>query len=43
MAEAGQKAPDFELSDGEGNRWRLSDHLGEVVILLFYPGDDTPV
>lgn len=36
-------APDFTLSDGDGNDWTLSDHRGEVVVLLFYPGDDTPV
>ena len=23
--------------------WRLSDHRGKVVVLLFYPGDETPV
>lgn len=36
-------APDFALSDGEGVEWRLSDHKGKVVVLLFYPGDGTPV
>lgn len=36
-------APDFSLSDGEGIEWKLSDHKGKVVVLLFYPGDDTPV
>jgi thioredoxin-dependent peroxiredoxin len=39
---AGDPAPDFEL-DGTEGRFRLSDHLGERVILLFYPGDNTPV
>src|SRR3954451_22323094 len=38
----GDTAPDFEL-DGTGGRFRLSDHRGERVILLFYPGDNTPV
>ena len=42
-ASIGSKAPEFALSDGEGNQWRLSDHLGKVVVLLFYPGDETPV
>jgi peroxiredoxin Q/BCP len=37
------KAPDFTLKDGDGNDWRLSDQLGRVVVLLFYPGDETPV
>ena len=23
--------------------WRLSDHRGKVVVLLFYPGDETPI
>lgn len=36
-------APDFSLPDGEGIEWKLSDHKGKVVVLLFYPGDDTPV
>ena len=36
-------APDFTLKDGNGAHWRLSDHRGKVVVLLFYPGDETPV
>jgi len=36
-------APDFTLKDGDGNDWRLSDRRGRVVVLLFYPGDETPV
>ena len=36
-------APDFTLKDGNGDEWRLSDHRGKVVVLLFYPGDETPV
>lgn len=36
-------APDFTLKDGNGETWRLSDHRGKVVVLLFYPGDETPV
>jgi len=35
--------PDFTLKDGNGQDWRLSDHRGKVVVLLFYPGDETPV
>jgi peroxiredoxin Q/BCP len=31
------------LPDGDGTQWRLSDHLGKVVVLLFYPGDETPI
>ena len=39
----GKKAPDFSLKDGDGNNWKLSEHLGETIALLFYPGDNTPV
>jgi thioredoxin-dependent peroxiredoxin len=39
----GDTAPDFTLKDGDGNDWTLSDHRGKVVVLMFYPGDDTPV
>ena len=36
-------APDFTLTDGNGNDWTLSDHKGKTIVLLFYPGDNTPV
>jgi len=38
----GEQAPDFELQGTEG-AFKLSDHRGERVILLFYPGDNTAV
>jgi peroxiredoxin Q/BCP len=38
----GDQAPDFEL-DGTDGPFKLSDHRGERVVLLFYPGDNTPV
>jgi peroxiredoxin Q/BCP len=38
----GDPAPDFEL-DGTEGPFRLSDHRGERVVLLFYPGDNTMV
>jgi peroxiredoxin Q/BCP len=38
-----QPAPDFTLKDGNGDDWRLTDQRGKVVVLLFYPGDETPV
>ncbi len=38
----GEQAPDFELSGTDGS-FKLSDHRGERVVLLFYPGDNTPV
>lgn len=39
----GARAPEFTLRDGEGQEWRLSDQRGKVVVLLFYPGDETPI
>jgi thioredoxin-dependent peroxiredoxin len=39
----GEKAPDFTLKDLHGDDWSLHDHAGKTVVLLFYPGDDTPV
>ena len=39
----GDAAPDFELKDGAGKSWRLSERRGKTVVLLFYPGDNTPV
>lgn len=42
-AAVGARAPDFALRDGQGREWRLSDKRGHVVVLLFYPGDETPV
>jgi len=39
----GSPAPDFTLRDGSGAEWRLADHRGQVVVLLFYPGDETPI
>jgi peroxiredoxin Q/BCP len=38
-----EKAPDFSLMDGDGSEWKLADHRGKTVVLLFYPGDNTPV
>ena len=40
--EVGDPAPDFELQ-GTYGRFKLSDHRGQRVVLLFYPGDNTPV
>ena len=38
-----EPAPDFTLADGDGQGWRLSEQRGKVVVLLFYPGDETPI
>lgn len=43
MMRVGENAPDFTLRDGDGNDWTLSDYRGKTVVLLFYPGDNTPV
>ena len=41
--QVGDKAPDFTLPDQSGAPVRLSDRLGErVVVLYFYPKDNTP-
>jgi len=41
--EVGHAAPDFELQDQDGNAWRLADHRGKVIALVFYPKDETSV
>ncbi len=41
--QVGAEGPDFTLKDGSGNEWRLSDNRGKVVVLLFSPGDETPI
>jgi thioredoxin-dependent peroxiredoxin len=38
----GDKAPDFELLDQDGKPVKLSDHVGETVVLYFYPRANTP-
>ena len=42
MLEIGMKAPEFTLSDKDGNAVSLSDFLGKKVVLYFYPKDNTP-
>jgi len=39
----GDEAPPFELYTHENDVWRLSDHRGRPVVLLFFPGAFTPV
>lgn len=39
----GSPAPDFTLPDDQGNAVGLSGLRGRNVVLVFYPGDDTPV
>ena len=42
MLQIGTKAPNFTLSDKDGNAVTLSDFLGKRVVLYFYPKDNTP-
>ncbi len=42
MLEIGTKAPDFTLTDQDGNSVSLSDFRGQKVVLYFYPRDNTP-
>ena len=40
---AGSAAPDFSAEGSDGRTHRLADLLsGSRVLLLFYPGNDTP-
>ena len=39
----GATAPDFTLTNEQNVEWRLSDHIGNVVVLLFYPQNETVV
>lgn len=38
----GTKAPDFTTKDDQGNTVSLSDFAGKIVVMYFYPKDDTP-
>jgi peroxiredoxin Q/BCP len=39
----GESAPEFTLPGTGGKDYSLSDYKGHPVVLVFYPGDDTPV
>ncbi|MCB1001034.1 MAG: peroxiredoxin [Ilumatobacteraceae bacterium] len=39
----GERAPEFSLPATGGTSVALSDYAGRPVVLVFYPGDDTPV
>ena len=42
MLKKGNKAPDFTLSDAEGNSVSLTDLLGKKMVLWFFPKASTP-
>jgi len=43
MLQVNDRAPDFVLDDETGTPFSLADHKGESLLLVFYPGDNTPV
>ncbi len=42
MLTEGTKAPEFTLTDDQGQEVSLSDFAGKKVVIYFYPKDDTP-
>ena len=42
-AGVGDQAPDFELPGTGGRDYTLAEYRGRPVVLVFYPGDNTPV
>jgi peroxiredoxin Q/BCP len=42
MLKIGNKAPEFNLPDQDGNMHSLKEQKGKWVLLYFYPKDDTP-
>jgi peroxiredoxin len=43
MIAAGEPAPDFQLRDQDGEDVSLSDFSGRRLMLVFYPGDFSPI
>ncbi|MDX6634010.1 MAG: hypothetical protein QOF06_213 [Solirubrobacterales bacterium] len=43
MIAVGEQAPDFTLRDQDGEKVSLADYRGRKVLLIFYPGDFSPV
>lgn len=43
MIAVGEQAPDFTLRDQDGEKVSLSEYRGRKVLLIFYPGDFSPV
>ncbi len=42
MLKEGDKAPNFNSVDQDGNKVKLSDFKGQKLVLYFYPKDNTP-
>ena len=42
MLQPGTEAPNFTLPDQNGDMHSLSDYRGKIVVLYFYPKDNTP-
>jgi peroxiredoxin Q/BCP len=43
MLKVNDKAPQFVLSDDQGGQFSLAEEAGQKILLVFYPGDNTPV
>jgi peroxiredoxin len=43
MIAVGEQAPDFSLRNQDGEKVSLSDYRGRKLMLVFYPGDFSPV
>jgi len=43
MLKVNDKAPPFVLEDDRGQKFSLAEQAGHKVLLVFYPGDNTPV
>jgi len=43
MLKVNDKAPQFVLQDDQGQTFSLAEQAGHKVLLVFYPGDNTPV
>ncbi|NTW99915.1 MAG: redoxin domain-containing protein, partial [Geobacteraceae bacterium] len=42
MIEEGTVAPEFRLCGSDGNEHSLRDYRGKMVVIYFYPRDNTP-
>ena len=43
MLKVNDKAPQFVLPDDQGGQFSLAEQAGQKILLVFYPGDNTPV